>query len=595
MPSMGDNACSGEFGKEMENAIKVLTKLDLGLGCSADKLLNLHILLMHLLALEDEFDSREVSDRTMKADFLEKSLRYGFLVGIVDSEVREVELFLDALPAEIDDAHHKICSCRRFGEAFDLMDEKLRKCQDILMQSREQVSEIKIHLAKLHRDFEALWDGKCDREKSEDLSEENPLFTASMRTRIQGRQPRHFLRLFEKSLARELALEKVLSESRQNEEDLKRKLHYTEQINFHIEEAAEVVWGRFLEAENAAEVLMGISKELAGRFQILQFNLSSSLQRETELKSKLDECLERQKEKDAMIENLESIREDYISKSAEVFSLRDRVKVLEEQLTDSIVQCQDANASCEANEKQIGEMENMVESMKEMIDVAENRAEAAEGKAAQLSDTNLELSEEINFLKGSVTSKSEKTSLLEKQLRDIEIQLQHAKVSSEASQEQQNMLYSAIWDMEVLIEDLKLKVSKAEGKTDAAEEQCIVLSEANFELSQEVSSLRVKIIDLETSLDEANKSRLSIADEISLRTKIMADTVMQLAFERERIQKQLDLLTVDDNTSAGNLEITKDSLVGIQGNGHPLNGRDYRNDTVNGEAPPKSVLTSQAG
>lgn len=108
-------------------------------------------------------------------------------------------------------------------------------------------------------------------------------------------QKRHILRMLEKSLGRELYLEKKLSEFKQNEEDLKLKLHLTEQVAFCMEEAAEVVWGRFLEAENTSEVLMGISKEMVGRLQINQFNKNGSMKQEDEAKWKLLDCMEQLK------------------------------------------------------------------------------------------------------------------------------------------------------------------------------------------------------------------------------------------------------------------------------------------------------------
>jgi predicted nucleic acid-binding Zn-ribbon protein len=184
-------------------------------------------------------------------------------------------------------------------------------------------------------------------------------------------------------------------------------------------------------------------------------------------------------------------------------------------------------------------MENLVESLKESVYEAETRAENAETKVTQLTDTNVELVEEINFLKGSRDSSTKKVTVLEKQLRESEIQLQHAKASSEASQEQQNMLYTAIWDMETLIDDLKSKVSKAESKTDGVEEQCIVLSESNMELNKEISFLRSRVNALEMCLHEANESKAAKAKEIIVRTELIMATVMQLTRERERIQNQV--------------------------------------------------------
>lgn len=550
-------------GRELENAIKVLTKVDMDLAYSSEKLLNLHFLLMHLLALYDELDPRAVGNGYFKEDFLEKALRYDLLIGILDSEVREVDIFLATLPAEIDDAHHEISSCRHFQEVYTVMDEKLHKCRESLKQSREQALEVKRHIANLQKDFAAVQSDKSEKDNGLDLSDKNQLFNSSFRAKTKE-LPRYVSRMLEKSLAREQALEKKLSESRQNEEDLKWKLHYTEQVALHMEEAAEVVWGRFLEAENAWEILMGISKELVGKSQVIQFNLNSSVQREAQFLSKIEDLAEQLKAKDIIVQKLESVNVDYVAKCSEVVNLSNKVKVLEEQLKETRFHLKEANASWEASQNQIDEMEHVVETLKEGIEAAESKADAAEGKVTHLTDSNLELTEELNFLKGSVNSKTEKVSVLEKQSRELELQLQHARASSEASQEQQNLLYSAIWDMETLIEDLKSKVSKAESKTDSVEEQCIELSEANFELKKEVSLLRAKIRDLEMSLDDANSSKVAISDEVNLRTKIMMDTVMQLAFERERIQKQLYFLTKDDKMLVGKLKnVREESLNSI--------------------------------
>lgn len=361
-------------------------------------------------------------------------------------------------------------------------------------------------------------------------------------------QRRYILRMLEKSLARELDLEKKLAESRKNE-DLTLKLRYTEQVAFYMEEAAEVVWGRFLEADNAAEVLMGISKGIMGRLQVTKFNLNGSMQRENELKSKVQSLIEQLKAKDEKLErcNAENIQENLevlplkenIQENPEVLALREKVKFLEEERKDFELRINAMIAENEECHEHLIEMENFVESLKESIDVAENRAESAEAKVTQLTETNLELTEELNFLKGSASTAEKKVGSLEKQLRELDIQLQNAKASSEASQEQQNMLYTAIWDMEILIEELKSKVSNAEGNKDSAEEQCIVLSETNQELNKELDLLKSRMISLKTSLDQASNTKLSSAREIDTRTKFIMDMVMQLATERKRINKQV--------------------------------------------------------
>ena len=377
--------------------------------------------------------------------------------------------------------------------------------------------------------------GKYDKGTS--LSENGEVLHMDEKPKLQTvEQKRHILRMLEKSLGRELDLDKKLSGSKQNEEDLKLKLHLTEQVAFCMEEAAEVVWGRFLEAENFTEVLMGTSKELVGRLQLVQFSLNGTMQREDEAKRKLLDCMDELKGKETVFKKTESRIEEIITDNSEVFTLREKVKLLEKQLEESDLKMKSSN---EEKEEQLRDMENIIESMKENVYIAESRAESAEAKITQLTETNVDLNEELSFLKSTNDTNTKKVSLLEKQLRGLEIQQQHAKASSEASQEQQNMLYAAIWDMETLIEDLKSKVSKAEVKTENAAEQCIALSEANLELNKEVTFLRTKIECLETSLEQAGDAKVVSAKDINVKTNVIMDMVMQLAMERERIQKQV--------------------------------------------------------
>ncbi|KAH9707768.1 WPP domain-interacting tail-anchored protein 2 [Citrus sinensis] len=528
--------------KQIDCTMTVLTRVDLDLAYSSEKLVNLHVLLMYLLARGDDLETLVMENSDVSATSIEKALVYDLLFGILDSELREVERLLDTIHVEIVDVHHKISSCKHLREVFTIMEKmekKLHDCEGSLKESQEHVSELKMQSAKFQRVLSYFIHG--DNDEALEFSANGQLSNINGKSKMKNAdQQRHILRMLEKSLARELDLEKKISELNQNEEQLKLKLHHTEQVAFRMEEAAEVVWGRFLEAENSAEVLMGISKEMLGRFQIVQFNLNGSLQRESELKSKLGDFIEQLKAKDMVLQKLES------TKNSDVLTLKEKVKSLEEQLKESEIRLQNANACFQTSQEQLNEMDNFIESLKESLYGAESRAESAEEKVTQLTDTNLELSEEINFLKGNNDSNTKKVGILENQLRDLEIQLQQAKVSSEASQEQQSMLYSAIWDMETLIEDLKSKVSKAESKTESVEEQCIVLSEDNFELKNEQSFMRDKIKILESSLNRANNEKTASAKEVNHRTKLMMEMVMQLATQRELIQKQVYSLTSEN-------------------------------------------------
>ncbi|XP_031278998.1 WPP domain-interacting tail-anchored protein 2 isoform X1 [Pistacia vera] len=564
--SHGEISSSGKDVQEIERTMKVLTRVDLDLALSSEKLVNLHVLLMHLLARGDDLETMTMGNIHISATSIEKALLYDLLSGILDSELREVDIFLDALQLEIVDAHHKISSCRHLREIFTMMEHKLLDSEDSLKQSQEHVLELKMQSAKFQRALSFLKHNNCENDDTIELSVNSPLSNMNGKSKVQkAAAQRHILRMLEKSLARELDLEKKISEFKQNEEQLKLKLHHTEELSFRMEEAAEVVWGRFVEAENSAEVLMGISKELLGRLQIFQFNLNGSLQREAEIKTKFEDCIGQLKAKDFALQKLESSNAEHSTESCEVLTLKEKVKSLEEQLKESEIRLMNVNASYEASQEQLEEMENIIESLKENIYEAESRAESAEAKVTQLTDTNLELTEELNFLKGNNDSNAKRVGLLEKQVRELEIQLQNAKASSEASQEQQNMLYSAIWDMETLIEDLKSKVSKAESKTESAEEQSIVLSENIFELNEELNATRDRVKILELSLDEANNVKAAGAKEINLKTKLMMDMVMQLATQRELIQNQVYSLTNQNELLEEKLRYTeKNAYATIQ-------------------------------
>ncbi|KAK3000315.1 hypothetical protein RJ639_021482 [Escallonia herrerae] len=559
-----DTKDMGEIGSVME----ALTSVDLDLAYSSEKLVNMEKILMHVLAWEIDFEALAADD--IPVDSIEKALTFDLLCGVLESEVRELGNFMGSLQAQIVDARGKISSCRHLRELFIVVEGKLHDSEEALKQSQEHVLEMEMQLTKLQMTSLAFNHNDWTYNSGLGLSDDFQISDVNVKAQMQTVEQRHILRMLEKSLARELDLEKKLTESKQNEEDLKLKLRLTEQVALCMEEASEVVWGRFLEAENAAEVLMGISKELLGRLQILNFNRNGSIQREDETKSKLLDCTGQLKAKETAIEKLNIGIAQLIVDNSEVLILREKVALLEKQLSESESELKKVKASNEASQEQLSEMHSVVESLKENVFAAETRAETADTKISQITETNLELTEELGFLKGINDSNTKKVSLLEKQLREVELQLQHARASSEASQEQQNMLYSAIWDMETLIEELKQKVSKTEIKTENAEEQCIVLSESNLELGKEIDFLRERVESLETSLNQANVEKLASAKDIKIKTSLIMDMVMQLATERERIKKELYSLGQENRYLTGKLQKTKNDEGGDHNKDFPF-------------------------
>jgi chromosome segregation ATPase len=89
----------------------------------------------------------------------------------------------------------------------------------------------------------------------------------------------------------------------------------------------------------------------------------------------------------------------------------DRAGLLEKRLMESDAQLEHAKASVEAIGEQHGmlrssmsDMGHVIEDLKEKYMKAETRAESAESKCSLLTDTNLELNEELSFLRGRVES-----------------------------------------------------------------------------------------------------------------------------------------------------------------------------------------------
>ncbi|CBI16905.3 unnamed protein product, partial [Vitis vinifera] len=522
----------GEVMLEVGNATEVLKRVELDLACSSEKLFNLSILTMHVATRESDFEAFASEEEHVLDDSVQKALEFDLLSGILDSEVREVDNFMTTLQKDVAHTHEILSSCENLGGAFMEMEEKLHDSDVLLKQSQDHVSEIRMQSAKFQRTLLCFdGEGKWNNDKGMDLLENSEFSNMNTKIKMQtAEQQRDILRMLEKSLARELDVEKKLAESRQLEEELKLRLHSLEQEVFFMEEEEAIVWERLFEAENAAEVLKGISKELRGRLQIFQFNLNGSMKREGELKSKLQGSTKEVEDKEDALLKLESSTEDkLILSNSEAFTLREKVSSLENQLKES------------------------------EISKAESRAESAEAKCKLLMETNMELSDELVLLRSDNTT--EKVNSLEKQLRESDIQLQHALASAEASLEKQSMLYSTIEDMENLIEDLKLKVSKAESRADCTEEKCIILSESNAELSEELSFLRTRMECLETSLHQAEETKVETAKDISVRTKVITNLVMQLAFERERLHKQVSLLTDKNKVLVGKLKKTEDPSI----------------------------------
>ncbi|XP_044957892.1 WPP domain-interacting tail-anchored protein 1-like [Hordeum vulgare subsp. vulgare] len=109
------------------------------------------------------------------------------------------------------------------------------------------------------------------------------------------------------------------------------------------------------------------------------------------------------------------LTKDNVELSRELSSLKsqgsDKARLLERELMESNGQLEHAKASVAAFAEQQGmlkstvsDMEHMIEDLKGKVSKSETRALKAESKCTLLTDTNLELSEELSFLRGRVES-----------------------------------------------------------------------------------------------------------------------------------------------------------------------------------------------
>ncbi|CAN4081662.1 unnamed protein product [Withania somnifera] len=527
---------SGNVMQEVGSIGEILTRLELDLACFSEKLVNLDLLEMHVATRESDFEAFASEKEHTSNDIVEKAIEFDLLSGVLDSEVRELGILLSSVAMEIDNVRKVISSRGYVDEASILIEEKLHDSEKSLKQSQDHLIELRVQCTNFHgiiltcQGDQNLQDGEAT-----DYFNGDALLTPKTKIKMQTvEQQRHILRMLEKSLARELDLEKRLTESRQVEEELEVRL---QQEAFCMEKEIEDASQRLFEGENAAEVLLGISKALLGRLQMAQFNLNSTVQRESCLQAKLQEMEEHLKAKDNLLGESESTSQE----------LGDKVSTLKEKNSE-----------------------------------AERRIDTSETECKILKEANVELDKELNLLKSSSSIASERINLLEKQLRDSELRLQHAVASAEASQEKQIMLNSTIKDMGDLIEDLKSKVSKAESLMESAEDKCIILSESNSDLNEELNFVRGRLARLETSLRQAEEMKKATARDINFRSKLITDLILQLALERERLEKQIALLLMENKTQK--LFQQKDKVPSPSPH---RDGKEYRESVL-----PKAVFSA---
>ncbi|KAI5006200.1 hypothetical protein ZWY2020_033443 [Hordeum vulgare] len=536
----------GDGSNGAGNSAGVMSRVDLEIEFGSEKLLNLEILVMEVANRANDIEPLMLDPGSLSTESFEKA-EFDVLYGILDAEVRELERLVSYIQIEIGNVEKKVNG----EESEDWLKGKLHGATESLKQMQEVIATIRRESANFDK---ALDPSRHKAENSEDDAYENGHI--SSHTTIQDEGQRNVLQMLEQSIANELDLENKLSDLGVLVEELKMKLHHVEQGSYLLEESVETISERMFAAENASELFLVASKELVNRINTMQYQLSASGCRESDLKSKLEQSLVQLNTLNGSLKMMQDSGEKSASQDSmqsqrlstpEFFTLQHKVQKLEELLRESCSQLQFVTVSTEGNEKEhnmsqseMSTFRNIINDIKEAVSKAESRTQMAEARCAELTHANVQLNGELNHMK---TRGSDKAGLSEMDLMETEAQLEHTMASVEAISEHQSMLKSSISDMQHVIEDLKEKYLKAETRAESAESKCTLLTDTNFELSEEISFLRGRVEGLENSLHQANQLKLSTAKDIGIKTKTITDLVAKLALERERLHLQIVTLT----------------------------------------------------
>ncbi|XP_062232288.1 WPP domain-interacting tail-anchored protein 1-like isoform X2 [Phragmites australis] len=525
----------------------ILKRLGLQVAFGFEKLLNLEMLVMEIARRAADIEPLMRGPQSITAESVDKAFEFDVLYGIVDSEVNELEKLVGSMQMDIGNAEDKVSE----EEPGSRVRDKLQAATESLKQMQELIYAIRRESAS----FEKVIPHSHDKQGTpQGVGYENGHMSAH--TTMQAEDQRNVLQMLEQSIASELDLEKKLCDTRSVVEELKMKLHHAEQESYFLDESIEAIYERMLTAENASQLFLGTSKELIGKINTIQFDLSASVRREGDFKSKLKQTLMKLNANKSTPEIMLGDSDNNASQEAmqtqtlsppEFFTLRDKILQLEEWLRDCGSHPQWSPLSRGANEEEQNMMQsevstfgNITSDIKVAISNAERRTKNAEARCTQLTQTNIQLNGELNSLK---SQGSDRAGLLEKKLEESDTQLEHARASVDAIVEKQSMLRSSMSDMEQMIEDLKEKFLKAETRAENAESKCTLLSDTNLELNEELSFLRGRVEGLENSLHQANQLKMSTAKDISIKTKTITDLVAKLALERERLHLQIATLT----------------------------------------------------
>ncbi|KAJ3681308.1 hypothetical protein LUZ60_015797 [Juncus effusus] len=384
-----------------------LKTIEHGLAYSTEKQMNLQILEMEIAGRSSRIESLslESTDSVPEEPIQQNILEFEILYGYFKSELKELDKYIVSLRQDIVDLHG--------SGKLESEEEDCEKSKKRLLDSLKKLQGVVHDVGNRSAKFEEILDLLMDKSRSSEGNTPQSgqlLYEGNI---MNSKKQREVLHMLEKSLAREMDLETKLGEAVSTKEELTIKIHGLERESFYLENSMESLYERTFQAENSSDLLLGISKELLGKYNSMQqanlLKIMSFARQLTESKTEIG-FLEEQ------ISEMKTKSESNVEKSVELNELNLKLKneiergnMLEKKAKDSETQFEHAKASLEAVVEQqsmlestMSDMEILIKDLKAKVVKTESRAELAESRSNALNETNLEQNEELGFLRGKV-------------------------------------------------------------------------------------------------------------------------------------------------------------------------------------------------
>ncbi|WVZ72959.1 hypothetical protein U9M48_021339 [Paspalum notatum var. saurae] len=455
-PAKGSLAMDAHGVEDDENFLALaLQRVDLDIEFGFEKLLNLEMLAMDIASRAVDLEPLLLEPHSVPAESVAKLFEFDALHTIVDSEINELERLAASIQTDIGNAETK-----QPGTA-----DKLRARKDSLRQMQDLISAVRTESATFdkairpsqgdsegagcengHMSGRAAMQAEDQRNVLQMLQQsiackldfENKLRASQslmedLRMKLRHAEQESYLMeesigpLYEGMLAAENACQFYLGTSR----ELLAKID-----TYHLYSAATLdkegeLQSKLEESFVESNAIRGTRDAALGdtgnkqttqeflnlRNKLCQLEVCISRRATEAEKSIIDDIRAAISSAESRAQNAEArcaqLTQTNAELNGELNSLRsqgsDRAGLLETRLMESDTQLEHARASVDAIVEQqgmlrssISDMEQMIEDLKEKYLKAEARAENAESKCSLLTDTNLELSEELSFLRGRV-------------------------------------------------------------------------------------------------------------------------------------------------------------------------------------------------